>query len=155
MERRLGRIVTGLAAVAAAVASGATGYVIGTGQGDPRHTRVTVAACGLAPSPEPLDLPLRRLLEKPGAPGLSLGPILHPGLDAPLRVRFQPLQEGAAPQARHMGDELVLDLDRTRPPAEIRLACRHGAIGRVEYRTGPLRLVLEVAPDPSAPSEAG
>jgi hypothetical protein len=146
MHRRLGRIVRGLVAAGTVMAAGAAGYVIGTGRGDGGLTRVTIAACGLAPSPMPLDLPLRSLLDKPGAPGLALGPILHPGLDAPLRVRFQPLPEGAAPRARLEGEELVLDLDRARMPAEVLLACRHGAIGRVEYRTGPLRLVLEVQP---------
>ena len=144
MAGRLHRISVALAGLAALGAAGLAGYLAGAQRGEAPQTRLSLATCGLVPAPAPLDLPLASLMHKAAAPGLALGPILHPGLDAPLSVLFRPLEAGADPQPVQHGEMLELPIDTGRLPDEIRLSCRYGAVARVEYRRGPLRLGREV-----------
>ncbi len=147
----------------------------------PPKTLVMLSACGLVPAPEPVALPLASLLaeDAPGlAAGLSLGPILHPGLDAPLWVRFEAREidgdtgdgdPARSPDLRpHMqaarvggspedaaegpldGAVLVIPLARDRLPDAIRLGCRHGHVAEVRHRHGDDWHHLPVIPDPRA-----
>ena len=147
------RIAAGLGALALLGAAAAAGYMAGAQRGEASLTRLSLATCGLVPAPAPLELPLEALMQKAGAPGLTLGPILHPGLDAPLSVVFRPLEPETTPQPVQSGETLTLPLDTARLPDEVRLSCRHGAVARVEYRRGPLRHALDVVtsdPEPAA-----
>lgn len=139
-------VAAGLAALGAA---GAAGYLAGTRAAEVPQTRLTLATCGLVPAPAALDLPLAALLRKAGAPGITLGPILHPGLDAPLSVRFRPRAADETALPVHAGELLDLPVDPARLPDELRLSCRYGAVARVEYRRGPLRHVVEVGVVPA------
>lgn len=150
MDRRT-RVLASLAGVALLGGAAAAGYLAGAQRGEVPQTRLSLATCGLVPAPAPLDLPLGTLMQKAGAPGLTLGPILHPGLDAPLSIVFRPLEEGAMPEPLQSGETLVLPLDTARMPDELRLSCRYGAVARVEYRRGPLRQALEVTVADAAP----
>lgn len=151
MKGPMFRILAGLGGLALLGAAAAAGYMAGTQRGEGALTRLTLSTCGLVPAPAPLDLPLEALMQKAGAPGLTLGPILHPGLDAPLSVLFRPLEPDATLQPVQTGETLTLPLDTARLPDELRLSCRHGAVARVEYRRGPLRHVLDVAVSEPAP----
>ena len=136
--------------MALGLAAGA-GFLIGSQRGEAPQTRLSLATCGLVPAPAPLDLPLAALMETAGAPGLTLGPILHPGLDTPLSIVFRPLQPGTEPRPLQHGHTLELPLDTARLPDELRLTCRYGAVARVEYRRGPLRQTLPVSVAETAP----
>ena len=122
----------------------------------PPQTTLMLATCGLVPAPDPLDLPLAMMLDQAGAPGLALGlalgPILHPGLDTPLSIRFAPLDPGIrpTPPPRQETDALVLPVVRDRLPDAIRLACRHGKVSEVRYRRGGTWKSMAVTPLPAA-----
>lgn len=146
------RIAAGLGGLALLGAVAAAGYMVGAQRGEGSLTRLSLATCGLVPAPAPLELPLEALMQKAGAPGLTLGPILHPGLDAPLSVVFRPLEPEATPQPAQSGETLTVPLDTARLPDEVRLSCRHGAVARVEYRRGPLRHALDVVTSDPAPT---
>ena len=133
-----------LVGVVALGAAAGVGFALGTQRGEQPLTRLSLATCGLVPAPAPLDLPLGALMETAGAPGLALGPILHPGLDTPLSIVFRPLAPGAEPRPVQLDDRLEIPVDTTRMPDEVRLSCRYGAVARVEFRRGPLRHPLEV-----------
>jgi hypothetical protein len=155
MARRLYRGAVVLAGVTALGVAAAAGYMAGAQRGEAPQTRLSLSTCGLVPAPAPIELPLATLMQKTGAPGLTLGPILHPGLDAPLSVVFVAMEPGGVPQPVQAGETLTLPLDIARLPDELRLSCRYGAVARVEYRRGPLRHAVDVAviaaePTPSA-----
>ena len=147
----------------------------------PTDTLVMLSACGLVPAPEPVSLPLASLFagDAPNlATGLSLGPIRHPGLDAPLWVRFEahdipatgpdtepdtephtepdtgPDTEDEGPLRHpalrpHMDDTvLVVPLLRGAVPDAIRLACRHGHVAEVRHHHAGNWHHLPVDPDP-------
>ena len=133
----------------------------------PPETLVMLSACGLVPAPAPVSLPLAGFfadgdpgLEAGLSAGLALGPIRHPGLDAPLWVRFEAgaTPEDAAedpvgaPELRpHMEEAvLVVPLARDRIPEAIRLGCRHGQVAEVRHRHGGRWHHLPVIPDPQA-----
>lgn len=145
-----GQLAVGI--VALAVAAGG-GFLAGAQRGEAPQTRLSLATCGLVPAPVPLDLPLDALMSSAATPGLTLGPILHPGLETPLSIHFQPLEAGAEPRPLKAGQTLELPVDTARLPDEVRLSCRHGAVARVEYRHGTERLSVEVAqPEPASPA---
>lgn len=155
MATRMQTFLIGLAGAAALAGVASAAFYVGAKRAEVPTTRLVVATCGLVPSPAPLDLPLAALMGKAGTPGLTLGPILHPGLDAPLSVHFRPLAEGQTPQPEQANGRLVLPVDPARLPDEIRLSCRYGAVARVDYRRGPLRHPLQVQqidPAPEAPA---
>lgn len=138
-------VLFGVAGLAALGAAGAAGYLVGQRDATMPQTRLTMATCGLAPAPLPLQVPLVALLRDAGDVAVTLGPILHPGLDAALSLRFRALRPDEAPRPKLVEGVLELPLDPDRPPDALHLSCRYGAIARVEYRRGPLRHPLEVA----------
>ena len=128
----------------------------------PAETRVMLSACGLVPAPEAVSLPLESLFagDAPGlAAGLALGPIRHPGLDAPLWVRFEvrdapedveePLRSPALRPRMEEG-VLVIPVARDRTPETIRLGCRHGHVAEVRHQHAGTWHHLPVTPDPQA-----
>lgn len=144
MATRVQTFLIGLAGAAALAGVAALAFLAGAKRAEVPTTQLVVATCGLVPSPAPLDLPLAALMGKAGTPGLTLGPILHPGLDAPLSVHFRPMAAGETPQPEQANGRLVLPVDPARLPEEVRLSCRYGAVAQVDYRRGPLRHPLEV-----------
>lgn len=150
MVVRARNLLIGLAGLAALGGAGTAGYMAGARMAEAPGTRLTLATCGLVPAPPPLHLSLSALKVNATAPGMTLGPILHPGLDAPLSLRFRALEATETPQPVLTGTLLELPVDVDRPPDALHLSCRHGAVARVEYRRGPLRLVLDVASAPGA-----
>ena len=139
-------IATGLAVagISALVGAGVWEWV----RPAPPQTTLMLATCGLVPAPDPVDLPLPGLLDQAGAPGLVLGPILHPGLDTPLSIRFEPRDPGIrpAPPPRQEAGALVLPVVRDRLPDAIRLGCRHGKVAEVRYRHGRDWTTMAVPP---------
>ena len=117
----------------------------------PPQTTLMLATCGLVPAPDPIDLPLATLLRQAAAPGLMLGPILHPGLDTPLSIRFDPVEPGATAPPPHRKDRvLVLPVYRDGPPDAIRLGCRNGRVAEARHRHGTQWTHLAVADAPPA-----
>lgn len=139
-------------------AAAGAGFVAGTQRSEPHHTRLSLSTCGLVPAPAPIDLPLSALMATAGAPGVTLGPILHPGLESPLSIVFRPVEPGAELRPVQTADTLELPVDTARLPDALRLSCRFGAVARVEYRHGQHRRALDVAvtdlPAPAAPNGA-
>ena len=137
----------------------------------PTETLVMLSACGLVPAPEPVSLPLASLFagDAPNlAPGVVLGPIHHPGLDAPLWVRFEApdLPDSAPGDADddalrhpalrpHMDDTvLVVPVLRGAAPDAIRLACRHGHVAEVRHHHAGRWHHLPVNPTGADPDPA-
>ena len=114
----------------------------------PPQTTLMLATCGLSPAPAPVDLPLPVLLDQAGAPELVLGPILHPGLDTPLSIRFVPVDpdQRPAPPPWQENATLVLPVVRDRLPDAIRLGCRHGKVAEVRHRHGNTWTTMDVLP---------
>lgn len=147
-------IVMAALAVGALGAAAGGGFWLGGRMGEDPVTRLALSTCGLVPAPAPIELPLGVMLQKAGAPGLTLGPILHPGLDTPVSLHFRALAPGETPQPLRSGDRLEVPLDAERLPDELRLACRYGEVARIEYRRGPLRHVVDVAVAPQGGTDS-
>jgi hypothetical protein len=141
-----------LLALLAAVA-GAGGFLAGTHLGaDEPSTRVELVACGLAPGPPPIDLPLARILREAPA-GVSLGPFLLSGAAEPVTLRFEPLPEAKEKAARRAGSVVTLPVDLNRPERldKVTLRCRYGAPAWAAFHFGPERLELLVPADQTPP----
>lgn len=143
---RARRIAAGLALAALSGVAGAALW--DRHRPAPAQTTLMLSTCGLVRAPDPIALPLAELMAQAAAPGLVLGPILHPGLDGPLSIRFDPLAPGASGPVRphRDGGVLVLPVRRDRLPEAIRLACRHGRVAEARYRHGAEWTAMAVPP---------
>jgi hypothetical protein len=136
-----------------AASAGAGGFLAGTHLGaDEPATRIELVACGLAPGPPPIDLPLTRILRE--APeGVSLGPFALGGVAEPVMLRFEPLPEAEEKAVNRVGSVVTLPVDLHRPGhlETVTLRCRYGALERAAFRFGPERLELPVLADQTPP----
>lgn len=143
---RMNRSRVGFAAGLLATAAGfAGGYWVGD-RHRWEHTRVVATSCGVAPAEAPFTLPLRTLQEQASHVPLRIGPLRIPGVPTAVLLHFDPALDGRGETVVKLGNVLhlpkhletqspgtVFGRTASRPPEEIRLACRDGALTTVQY----------------------
>jgi hypothetical protein len=143
-----------LPALLAAATAAAGGFVAGERLGGTRApaTTIEIVACGLAPGPPTIELPLDQILHQAGPIAVGLGPFALGGVAEPVTIRFKPVPASDEKTPRRDGGAVTLPVHVDRPDRleRVTLRCRYGEPTRVAYRYGAERLELPVLPDPGA-----
>lgn len=127
--------------------------------GDPALTRIEMTACGIAPGPPDLALPLGALLADAAPAQISLGPFALGGVTGPVTLRFQAVEapEAKRPRLAEAYVEAPVLLAGGDRLEWIALRCRYGRPAQISYGYASGRIDREViaAPDDDRPARSG
>lgn len=115
--------------------------------GDAALTRIELTACGIAPGPADLTLPLGALLAHAAPAQVSLGPFPLGGVAGPVTLRFHAVEAPEAKRPRlaepYVEAPVLLTGDRL---DWIGLRCRYGRPAQISYGYASGRVDHQVIP---------
>ena len=137
---------TRLGLVVLAAATGLAGGYIGGQASVGATTRISFAACGVAPVPAIGSLPLAPFRGQFGEIPLSIGPVRLAHHGEPVLVRFVEVDrlEDKRPVERDGVITLPLLAAAHPMPDEIRIKCRYGEVAGVTYQYAEQTVALSI-----------
>lgn len=121
------------------------------GRAEAAATRIELGACGIAPGPPTMTVPLKPVLHGLAPAEMSLGPFALAGMAEPLVIGFHLVDDPAEKVAVRQSGRVDLPVlaEGAGRLEKIALRCRYGEPARVIYTYARQRLDLDVVPGES------